>query len=353
MTEFLLDYGLFLLKAITFVACFVVIFGMIASSRSRPPTEHRGNLQVHKINDRFDDYRDTLRHAVLSQSARKAAQKAEKQRKKSEKKADKKQATRNADDPNRRRRVYVLDFDGDIKASAVDSLREAISGVLQIAEERDEVVVRLESAGGMVHSYGLAASELARIRQSGVPLTVCVDKVAASGGYMMACVAERIIAAPFAILGSIGVVAQIPNFHKVLKKHDIDYELITAGEHKRTLTLFGENTDQGREKFREDIQDTHDLFKDFVRENRPAVSVEEVATGEVWFGSRALDKQLIDEIKTSDEYLMSLCPDADVFEVHYVERKGLQERLGITLQTAFERAFLRLIEADRIKRLLG
>ena len=109
-------------------------------------------------------------------------------------------------------------------------------------------------------AYGLAASQMQRIRDKKLKLTVCVDKVAASGGYMMAVVADKIIAAPFAVLGSIGVLAQVPNFHRLLKKHDVDFEMLTAGKYKRTLTMFGENTDKGREKFQEDIEDTHVLF---------------------------------------------------------------------------------------------
>ena len=176
-----------------------------------------------------------------------------------------------------------------MKASAVSSLRQEITAILSLAEKQDEVLVRLESGGGMVHAYGLASSQLLRIRNQDIDLTVCVDKVAASGGYMMACVANKLLAAPFAVIGSIGVIAQIPNFHRLLKKNDIDFEMITAGEYKRTLTMFGENTEKGREKFAEDIEDVHVLFKDFVKEHRPALDVEAVATGEVWFGQRAID----------------------------------------------------------------
>ena len=173
----------------------------------------------------------------------------------------------------------MLDFDGDIKASAVEHLRHEITALLSLATPQDEVVVRLESGGGMVHSYGLAPRNWRRIRQAGVPLTICVDKVAASGGYMMACIGDRILSAPFAILGSIGVVAQLPNLHRLLKKHDVDFEVLTAGEYKRTLTVFGENTDKGREKFQEDLEITHELFKDFVARYRPQLAIDEVATG--------------------------------------------------------------------------
>ncbi len=194
-----------------------------------------------------------------------------------------------------------------------------------MAGKDDEVVLRLESGGGMVHGYGLAASQLARIRQAGVPLTVCVDKVAASGGYMMACIGDRILSAPFAILGSIGVVAQLLNVHRLLKKHDIDFEVLTAGEYKRTLTVFGENTEKGREKFQEDLEVTHELFKNFVAHYRPQLNMDEIATGEVWLGQAALGKLLVDELKTSDEYLAEQARERDVYQVQFVERKSLQE----------------------------
>ncbi|MEM7292965.1 MAG: protease SohB, partial [Pseudomonadota bacterium] len=249
-----------------------------------------------------------------------------------------------------RPRIFVLDFDGDIKASAVSCLRREITAILSLAGEQDELVVRLESGGGMVHAYGLAASQLQRIKDAGVTLTVCVDKVAASGGYMMACVANKLMAAPFAIIGSIGVVAQIPNFHRLLKKNDVDFELITAGEYKRTLTLFGENTEKGRAKFVEDIEEIHVLFKEFVAEQRPNLEVEKVATGEIWFGQRAIDKQLVDELITSDEYIARACDDADVFEVKYVEKKSIPERFGIAAQAALDNTLLKWLDRGRSSR---
>jgi serine protease SohB len=243
-----------------------------------------------------------------------------------------------------------LDFHGDIKASANDGLRETISAVLTLATPKDEVVVKVESGGGMVHSYGLASSQLARITHKEIPLTVCVDKVAASGGYMMACVANKIVAAPFAILGSIGVVAQLPNFHRLLKKNDIDYEMFTAGEFKRTVTMFGENTEKGREKFVEDLEDTHVLFKDFVSEHRPQVDIGAVATGEVWFGRRAKAVNLIDVLQTSDEYLLDQVETADIFEIEYAVKKSLPEKLGIATQVAVERALFSVWEKSQLNR---
>jgi serine protease SohB len=151
---------------------------------------------------------------------------------------------------------------------------------------------------------------------------------------MMACVAEKIIAAPFAVIGSIGVVAQLPNFNRLLKEHNVDFELHTAGEYKRTLTLFGENTAAAREKFREELEDTHALFKTFVNDNRPQLDIAQVATGEHWYGTRALERRLIDNVQTSDDYLLAASKDKDIYEVKYKRRQALPERLAHSIRSA-------------------
>ena len=227
-------------------------------------------------------------------------------------------------------KVFVLDFKGDIQASAVEQLREEITLVLATAKAgKDRVVVRLESPGGIVHGYGLAAAQLVRLRDAGFHVTIVVDKVAASGGYMMACIASEIISAPFAILGSIGVVAQVPNFNRLLKQHNVDFELYTAGEYKRTVTMFGENTPEGKAKFEAELQQTHALFKHFVEKYRPQLNVEKVATGEHWYGQDALDLNLVDKLQTSDEYILGLLPQHDVYVISTRKRPTLGEKLGL------------------------
>ena len=227
-------------------------------------------------------------------------------------------------------KIYVLDFKGDTAASAVEQLREEITLILATAKAgRDRVVVRLESPGGMVHGYGLAAAQLVRLRDAGFHLTICVDKVAASGGYMMACIGSEIVSAPFAILGSIGVVAQVPNFNRLLKEKNIDFEMYTAGQYKRTVTMFGENTEEGKAKFEEELQQTHVLFKHFVEKYRPQLNVEKVATGEHWYGQDALDLNLVDKLQTSDEYLLSLLPQHDIYEIQTRKKPTLGEKLGL------------------------
>lgn len=326
--EFLLDYAGFLAKTLTVVVAVVVVLVTIAALRGRG-RRSGGHLEVRKLNDFYKDLRERLQSSVLDKDKLKALRKSEQKAVKQAKKAG-----------SQKSRVYVLDFDGDIKASATEHLRNEITALLSLATPKDEVVLRLESGGGMVHSYGLAASQLARIRQAGVPLTVCVDKVAASGGYMMACIGERILSAPFAILGSIGVVAQLPNVHRLLKKHDVDFEVLTAGEYKRTLTVFGENTDKGREKFQEDLETTHELFKSFVAHYRPKLAIDEIATGEVWLGQAALGRKLVDELKTSDEYLAERAREADVYHLQYLQKKSVQERLGVGASTVIDRVLL-------------
>lgn len=326
--SWLAEYGMFVAKIFTVLAGLLILVAALASLKARQ-RKGEGVLQVIRLNDQLARMSDRLAHAVLDKPALKALQRTRKQEAKSRDKGS-----------TGRDKVFVLNFHGDIKASALESLRHEVTAVLELATAKDEVVVRLESGGGMVHAYGLAASQLTRIREAGVPLTVCVDKVAASGGYMMACIADRILAAPFAMLGSIGVVAQLPNFHRVLKKHDVDYEMLTAGEYKRTLTLFGENTEKGREKFQEDLENIHRLFKQFVARYRPVLDIDEVATGEVWFGSEALAKALADEIRTSDEYISQRTRQADVFEVHYHRPKKLQERLSSTASATLDRLLL-------------
>lgn len=363
MTEFLAEYGLFLAKALTVVVAVVLtVAGIVLVSSAGRKSSTEGEISVTCLNDELEDMRHCLEEAVLDKAEYKAQLKAEKKQEKEEEKARKKElrlkgksavASKDDDVSERGKRCYVLDFTGDMHASEVEQLREEITAVLTLADERDEVIVRLESPGGLVHAYGLASSQLERIRRCNIPLTICVDQVAASGGYMMACLADKLLAAPFAVIGSIGVVAQMPNFHRLLKKHDVDVEILTAGEYKRTLTMFGENTEKGRQKFVEELEDTHELFKDFVGEYRSQLDVEQVATGEIWFGKRALEMNLVDALKTSDEYLSEACEDSDVFLVRYEMKKSLQERIADMGIHALDRVFTRIWEEGLKARFLS
>ena len=323
MTEFLAEYGLFLLKVVT-VAMAIVVVIVIAAAEGRK-AGHEG-LEVESINKKYKGMASVLRKAVMQKSDQKKEAKEEKKREK----ADAKKASS-------RPKSFVIDFKGDLKASGVPSLREEVTAILDVATADDEVIVRLENHGGVVHEHGLAASQLARIRDRDIRLSICVDKVAASGGYLMACVASKIYVAPFAILGSIGVLAQIPNFNRLLDSHGVDFEQITAGKYKRTVTMFGENTDEDRAKLKEELEEVHGLFKSAVSTYRPDLDLDKVATGEHWYGSRALELGLADEIKTSDELLTELAADRELFRVAYRIKQPLQKRPMASIDSTLEK----------------
>jgi serine protease SohB len=316
--SFLSDYSVFLLELITIAAIVVVSFLIILSAAKKP--HERSHLSVEHLNESVKQRTDAARRTILG---KRESRKLVRERKKEEKQ---KQSAKNESE-SRRPRIFVLDFKGDIRATATASLREEISAVIELAEKRDEVLVRLENAGGAVHEHGLAASQLLRLRARGITLTVAVDKVAASGGYLMACAADRIVAAPFAVIGSIGVLMQMPNFHRLLEQKGVDFEQITAGKFKRTLTVFGENTDEGREKVKEELIEVHELFQNRIKELRPGVDLEQVATGEHWYGDRARELNLIDEIGTSDDFLLNAADRADLYKLSYKRQLKFVERM--------------------------
>ncbi|MCW2093857.1 MULTISPECIES: protease SohB [Lelliottia] len=339
--ELLSEYGLFLAKIATVVIAIAVIAVLIVNLTQRK--RQRGELRITRLSEQYKEMQEDMSVALLDGHQQKQWHKAQKKKLKLEAKAAKAKAKQHHQETTKPR-VYVLDFKGSMDAHEVTSLREEVTAVLAVAKPQDQVVLRLESPGGVVHGYGLAASQLQRLREKQIPLTVAVDKVAASGGYMMACVADKIVAAPFAILGSIGVVAQIPNFNRFLKNKEIDIELHTAGQYKRTLTLLGENTEEGRQKFREDLNETHHLFKDFVKRMRPSLDIEQVATGEHWYGLQAQEKGLVDEVGTSDDLLLSLMEGRELVGVRYTQRKRMLDRFTNSAAESADRLLLRWLQ---------
>jgi len=340
--ELLSQYGLFLAKIATVVIAIAVVAVLIVNLTQRK--RQRGELRITRLSEQYQEMQEEMSLALLDTHQQKLWHKAQKKKHKQEAKAAKAKAKLNAPQDKVIPRVYVLDFKGSMDAHEVASLREEVTAVLAVATPQDQVVVRLESPGGVVHGYGLAASQLQRLREKQIPLTVAVDKVAASGGYMMACVADNILAAPFAIIGSIGVVAQIPNFNRFLKNKEIDIELHTAGQYKRTLTLLGENTEEGRQKFREDLNETHHLFKDFVHRMRPTLDIEQVATGEHWYGVQALEKGLVDAVGTSDDLLLNLMDGRELVGVRFTQRKRLLDRFTNSAAESADRLLLRWLQ---------
>jgi serine protease SohB len=299
--------------------------------RRRQPA--RSRLRVKRLNQQIEALADALRAELMPKKELRKLLK------------DRKKARRVGAKPA----VFVLDFKGDLFATAVRNLREEVSAITTVAGQRDEVVIRLESAGGAVPHYGLAAAQLLRLRDKAIKVTVCIDRIAASGGYMMACVADKIVAAPFAIIGSIGVVAQVPNLHRLLEKHDVDFQEMTAGEFKRTVSVFGEITEKGRKKFQEELEDTHLLFKEFVKAQRPKLDLDKVSTGEHWLARRGLDLQLVDELRTSDEYLAGRAAEANLYAVAFERPRSLRERLGRAVAQTIDRSVSSLL--TRVKEL--
>lgn len=329
--EYLIEFGIFagkLILVFLFIAGLaLVLAGLVLRGKLK------SELQVENINQKLDDLQHTLEGAILDKKSFKEASKEFKKKEKAREKST-----------QRRPHLFFLEFEGDIQASAVDELRDEVTTVLTVAQPGDEVVISIESPGGTVHGYGLAAAQLLRLKKAGLTLTACVDRVAASGGYMMACTAHKIVAAPFAIVGSIGVLAQVPNFNKLLKKHHVDYEEISSGDYKRTVSLLGEITDRGRIKFQEQISDTHELFKDFVKSERPAVDLTKVATGEYWYGLRSRDLNLVDVIMTSDEYLFSRKDEVEIFSIKLQKKKNFGDKIQDFLQKAASNIILRATE---------
>lgn len=348
--EWLFQYLLFFAEVFTVVIAIIAVLLFVVGLRKKGTTS-TGNLELKDITDEYKNIKELMQTSIMDEAELKAFAKAQKKQckldKKQAKAAKKDESKQEISDTDNKEKTlnksicYVLSFNGSIDAHEVEDLRKEISAVLSVIKPEDEVLLKLESPGGVVHGYGLAASQLVRFRNNNVPLTAVVDKVAASGGYMMACTANKIIAAPFAIIGSIGVVAQIPNFHRLLKKNDIDIELQTAGQYKRTLTMLGENTDEGRQKFKEELEETHLLFKDFVKQNRPNVNIDEVATGEHWFALQAKDRGLVDEINTSDDVILSRIETHKIIAVKFQRRQKLTEKMAKNIVHGVERLFFK------------
>lgn len=328
--DFLSEIGLFTAKTLVLFMFFAGIFVVIAMLALK--SQLKSELEIEKLNDKMKDYARSFKSALFEKDQLKEDRKKEKKEKKDKKNSD-------ISLP----RLFVLDFKGDIKASQVENLREEITAILTTATEKDEVLVCVETPGGMVNNYGLAASELVRVRERGIPLTVCVDRVAASGGYLMACTANKILCAPFGIVGSIGVVAQVPNVNRLLKKFDVDYKEYTAGDYKRTVSLFGEITPKGEEKFRDQLEQTHQLFKAFVTRYRPQLDMHKVGTGEYWFGEQCLELSLVDQIKTSDDYILEATKNKTVLKVKFEKKQGISEKLSHVLGRSIELAFDRVV----------
>ncbi|CAL4321996.1 Probable protease SohB [Buchnera aphidicola (Eriosoma lanigerum)] len=316
--NFFYNYILFIAKSITVMISIITTFFLI-NNFTKQKKNQDGSIKITVLETNFNEIKNNILLSKMSLLEKKIWKKEEKQRIKNKINKEKLEVKNNI--KINKPTLYVLDFKGSIQAKEVSNLRKEISAIISVAQKNDEVLLRLESSGGVVHGYGLAASQLERLKKENIYLTIVVDKIAASGGYMMACVANHIVAAPFAIIGSIGVVSQFPNFNKLLKKNNIDIELHTAGIHKRNITMFGENTELGRKKLCDDLEQTHILFKNFIQSMRPSLNINSVANGDHWFGSIALEKKLIDSINTSDDVIFSKKNKFQIIKIQYCRNK--------------------------------
>lgn len=315
MLEFLHDVGMFFSQAVIIVLAIIAIILTITAVALK--NKNSKNITIELINDNLEEQAYQIRTSLLKDEELKNEKKRFKKSLKDSKKTELKPY------------AYVLNFlEGDVKASGVEQFREEITNLLLVAKKEEEVIINVESPGGIVHGYGLAAAQIIRLRDFGLKVTICIDKIAASGGYMMACTGHQIISAPFAIIGSVGVVAQVPNFHRLLKKNDVDFKEYTAGDFKRTVSLFGEVTEKGEKKFTEQLEATHVLFKNFVAKYRPQLDVEKIATGEYWFGEDAIKLKLVDHLGTSDDYILNKIKTHTVVKLTIEKKPSFSEKIS-------------------------
>lgn len=336
MNEWIAEIAMFVVQALIVIA--LLGLSLLIIARSKGDKQDELTLIIEPLNDKRQQRGRRLRLVAALPGARKKLLKSFRSEDKKHQKS-----LKSVDSEAQNSRVWVLDFYGDLKASQTERFAQEVSAIIGVASKDDEVVIRLESGGGLVHAYGLAAAQLDRLRDAGLATTVCIDKVAASGGYLMACTAQHIKAAPFAVIGSIGVVAQVPNIHRLLKRHDVDVEVLTAGKYKRTLTVLGENTEEGKAKFQDDLESTHRLFKQYVSERRPAMDIDALATGEIWYGSQALPQRLVDSVGTSEAYLVERMADTQVLSVKLEPPKTMSRKLGVAISTGVENATLKAL----------
>ncbi len=206
-------------------------------------------------------------------------------------------------------RLAVLRFQGlrDLNASGDQRLSEAIDEVLVNRDHFEEAVVIIDSPGGTTHGYGHAYALLERLSASGLKVTACIDRIGASGGYLMALPADRILAGPFAIVGSVGVVAGIPNVKRLLEEKGVSYRLFVAGDKKRVVHFADDDGPEVREYMDEKLAGIHTQFLQAVEKHRgDRVKLDEVRSGDHWSAEESVEKGLglVDELQTSAEYLL-------------------------------------------------
>lgn len=221
--------------------------------------------------------------------------------------------------------VFVIDYVGSMMASEVVYLTAKIDAIILKSNKDDEVVINITSPGGAVSGYGLVASQIKRLKTAGLKITATVDTVAASGGYMAAVVSDEIIAAPFAMVGSIGVVANVMIYEELLKNIGIQTNVYTSGDSKRTVVPSRVPNAEEEAKLEAQLEEIHSRFKDHVLSFRPDIDEDKVFTGQAFLAADAINFGLVDKIGTSDELLLNLYKDGHrLIEVQFI----IEENIG-------------------------
>lgn len=246
-----------------------------------------------------------------------------------------------------RKTAVLLSFNGDINATEVIEFGRAVSMIVQMKDLVSEVYIIINSGGGVVNGYGLLASEIERLHYSEIETYALIDQVAASGGYMAACVANHVVAAPFAYIGSIGVVSEMPNFNQILSDNGINIEQHTAGKSKRTVTPLGKITDEDRNEFKKKLERIHRSFINHVSHYRNINDADEnknsiIFSGDYWIAEETVELELglVDEISTSQEFLLDKMKEYNIIEITFQENKTKKSKLSLlnSLTTLFSSA---------------
>ena len=160
------------------------------------------------------------------------------------------------------------------------------------------ILVRIDSPGGGVAPSQEIYDALKRAREKGKPVVASIGSLGASGGYYIACAADKIVADPGSVTGSIGVIMQFPVIRDLLRKLGIDYEVIKSGEFKDIASPLRPMTDKERRLLKEVILDVYSQFVDVVAESRglPKDSVLKIADGRILSGRQAYELGLVDTL---------------------------------------------------------
>lgn len=296
---------------------------------SRKNAQARGNKQAaaHNLTKVHPDLVYNLRAALANQPARNKLSRAR---------------------PASGKVTAVLRFEGDTMATGRQDFARMVDEVLHNKERIQRVIVVVNSPGGGVSVYGQMFAGMERMRNAGVDVTACVDTYAASGGYLMSVPAQRIIAAPFAMVGSIGVVSEFMNFNKLLRRLGVEPMTITAGELKRTVTPLSEVTEENKAAYKAQLEAIHRQFIAVVKKYRE-VDADRVCTGNHWTAAESVELKLnlVDGLATSQEYLFEANQTEDLVTISKLQNPYEKSVLGLA------RRFIHLVADEVSERFSG